>query len=240
MKKNLFTICCLLVTCFSFGQWDAKKYNEFWDKGDSLYKAKEYKNAAIAYSSALVVSADNISLWESWMTARSWCMANYYDSAFYSLNLATPKNVTFSSLGDILTDKLLNPLYNDKRWQRFKDDMFLKAYNNFLLVQKEAGAEFSNPTQNDASLALALGINTDSAFSHLNKEAYLFLRNKRFDKAYKLFKVSIDNFPSNYTLYQNMVDYYMAIGDMGRAYIYFSRAEVVKPSPILGRFRKRH
>jgi len=228
MKKNLFTICCLLATCFSFGQWDAKKYNEFWDKGDSLYDAKDYKNSALAYSSALAVSADNISVWESWITARSWCRAKYYDSAFYCLNLPTPKNVTFSSLSDILTDNAFNPLHSDKRWQRFKDDMFLKAYKNFLLVQKEAGAEFINSPQNDATLALALGNNTDSAFSHLNNEAYQFLRNKKFNKAYKLFKISIDNFPPNYTLFQNMVDYYMAIGDMGRAYIYFSRAEVVK------------
>ena len=62
----------------------------------------------------------------------------------------------------------------------------------------------------------------------MNDAAFVFLEKKQFKKAYKLFKASIDNFPPNYTLYKNMGDYYKATGDKERAYIYFSRAEVVK------------
>lgn len=62
MKDCVFTVFWLIITNFSYSQWDAKKYQEFWDKGDSLYDAKDYKNSALAYSSALVVSAENISV----------------------------------------------------------------------------------------------------------------------------------------------------------------------------------
>ncbi len=229
MKKYFFALCCLLVSYFSFSQWDKKKYQDFWNKGDSLYGTKEYKNAALAYSAALVVSAGDVSSWENWITANSWCRANYPDSSFFYLNsIANSKNVTFSNLDDIITDKDLNPLHNDKRWQRFKDEMFLKAYKTFQLAQKEAGGEFITHSQNDIAFALSLGNNDDSAFHHLNDAAYLFLKKKMFEKAYKLFNLSINNFPPNFTLFQNMADYYIATGDKGRAYIYFSRAEVVK------------
>jgi hypothetical protein len=49
-----------------------------------------------------------------------------------------------------------------------------------------------------------------------------------FEKAYRFIKASIESFNPNSILYQNMMDYYKAIGDKGRAFIYFSRAEVVK------------
>ncbi len=106
--------------------------------------------------------------------------------------------------------------------------MFLTSYKTFLSEQKKNRAIFFSPLRNEEIFSLALGNNDDSAFLHLNNTAYQFLRKKMFDNAYKLFRVSINNFPSNYILYLNMVDYYKATGDKERAYIYFSRAEVVK------------
>lgn len=228
MKYCFVTFFGLIVTQYAYSQWDAKKYHEIWDKGDSLYEAKDYKNSALAYSSALVISAENVSVWESWITARSWSLANYYDSAFYTLNLITPKNVTYSNLSNILQDKDLSRLHNDKRWQHFKEDVFLKAYQNLLLIQKDAGVEFINFAKSDTALAFALGNNADSAISQINLVAYQLLYKKRFNEAYKHFKLSVDYFPPNYILYLNMMDYYKAIGDMDRVYVYFSRAQVIK------------
>ena len=132
MKKILFLVCCLLVSYFSFSQWDKNKYTDFWNKGDSLYETKDYKNAALAYSAALVVSAGDVSSWENWVTASTWCRANYPDSSFFYLNsIENSKNVTFSNLKDIITDKNLNLLHNDKRWQPLLETIYKKAEKTF-------------------------------------------------------------------------------------------------------------
>ncbi len=148
------------------------------------------------------------------------------------LNSVISNSISFIEVNDILIDELFSPLHNDKRWQDIKEKICLNAYKTFLLDQKDAGGILSIPVQYNLQFSLALGNNDDNAFIHLNDAAYVFLRKKQFEKAYNILKASINNFPPNYVLYQNMVDYYKATGDKERAYVYFSRAEVVKYKKI--------
>ena len=101
---------------------------EFYKKGDSLYKAKDFENAALAFSSSfkltdpaeiiLVNNARNAA-------ACSWSLANYPDSAFYLLNkIADTKGLTFSYFLDVITDNDFIPLYKEKRWTEVKEKMF--------------------------------------------------------------------------------------------------------------------
>ena len=106
--------------------------------------------------------------------------------------------------------------------------MLLKAYNIYLTALKEGHGDGTTSDRNELAIARSLGNNNDSAIFHLNDEAYVFLKTKQFNKAYRVIKASINHLLPNYILYQNMVDYYMATGDKGRAYIYYSRAEVFK------------
>lgn len=49
MKKLLIILFCLFATQFSFSQ----SAEQLYKTGDSLYKVKDYKNAAMAYSAGI-------------------------------------------------------------------------------------------------------------------------------------------------------------------------------------------
>lgn len=188
----------MLLTYFSFSQWDAKKYHHFWDKGDSLYNAKDYKNAALAYSSANVISDGNVSPWERWITARSWSMANYPDSAFYHLSLiSNSKKITFFELNDILADEDLIPLHQDKRWQDIKGNMLSNAKKIFFSSQQNTGGKITISDRFEAACAWALMNNPDSAFAQLNIIAITkdntFSRNNSFQTETILFSLHQDS-----------------------------------------------
>lgn len=173
MKKILISSCCLLIAYFSFGQWEAKKYQDFWKKGDSLYNTKDYQNSAHAYSSALILKGGNISLWERWITARSWAMAKYSDSAFYHLNIIAGSNgFSFAGFDDILADDNFIHLHRDRRWSKFKNKM-LSNYKKLavLLSARIRSGNWTNPTLDgyNAAAFWSLVNEPDSAFFYLNK-----------------------------------------------------------------------
>ena len=231
MRKTLTIVYCILVCYLSYGQHNSKEYNELVKKASILLRSADSKNAALAYSSAFSIKGSNPSFEDRYDAACSWSLANYPDSAIAQLIvIADLDGFTFSNVNEILTDEDLTTIIKDKRLGVVKNKMFLKAYKTFLIAQKEAGGAMTFVEQDSttSARALALGNKADSAFLHVNDVAFVFLREKKFDNAYRLFNLSIDQFPRNYILYRNIVDYYLAVGDTEKAYSNYARSEEAK------------
>jgi hypothetical protein len=113
MRYFILPLLCLL-TGFCFGQ--SQEYLRFIANGDSLYKAKDYKNSALNYSSAFKSNGWKGRSPDRYNAACSWALAGNADSAFFQLQrIATKANYT--NYEHITTDPDLNGLHGDKRWQ---------------------------------------------------------------------------------------------------------------------------
>ncbi|HUS02315.1 MAG TPA: alpha/beta hydrolase [Chitinophagaceae bacterium] len=167
MKKILLTISCIIATCLLFGQNNSNEYSQFKKRGDSLYKVKDYKNSAIAYTSAVRFASQKVENNIRWSAASSWSLGNYPDSAFSQLNsIANSKNLTFSFFVDIMSDDDFTLLYKDKRWQKVKDKMFITAKKTFTTSLQKSGGIVPDYERIYAAFAWAM-FNQDSAFSQL-------------------------------------------------------------------------
>jgi hypothetical protein len=117
MKKKilLFIFFFFSIECFSFGQTSTKEYYILIKKADSLYKAKEYKNSAFAFSDAFKANGWKGTSGDRYNAACSWSLANYPDSAFFNLERITTK-LNYKDYDHITTDPDLYALHDDKRW----------------------------------------------------------------------------------------------------------------------------
>lgn len=168
MKKIFFTFCCMLLTCLSFSQKLSKEYEIFKWKGDSLYKIKQYKNSALAYSTALRVKGGEPSIDDRWSTACSWSLGNFSDSAFAQLNgITVSKDLTLYYFSDIINDKDFTPLHTDKRWQKIKDKMFENSKKNFTASIMPWGKD-STARRMETAIGWTLMNSFDSAFAIIN------------------------------------------------------------------------
>lgn len=227
MMKNFFFLAgLLLIAVFSYSQDYSKEFVTLLNKGRTLNQAGDYKNAAIAYSSAIRIGGNLVTNNNRWTMACYWMRAKLPDSSFEQLNsIAGLKTVTFGFVEDVLTDdECFSSIHNDQRWKDVKEKMFLNAYQNYVAALKEAVGETVSSVTNKRVIALALGNKDDSALFHLNDPAYTFIKKKMYDKACRYVRVSINHFPQHYWLNRNMGDCYKAIGDKERAFTYYSRA----------------
>lgn len=169
MKKQLITICCIIVSYGVLGQDYSKEYSAFKKAGDSLYKIKEYRRSALAYSSALRAKGLAPTIDDRWEAASSWSLGNFPDSAFLQLNsIAVSNDLTISYFDNIINDKDFTRLHNDKRWQRVKDKMFANAKKNFLAATIKPPGKDSTARRMEAASYWILINNFDSAFAYLD------------------------------------------------------------------------
>ncbi|HEV8080846.1 MAG TPA: hypothetical protein VGP43_09045 [Chitinophagaceae bacterium] len=229
MKKVILYFYCSLFTSLSFSQVNLKKYIDLIDKADSFYEIKDYKRAANTYSLAFNILGKKTRVYDIDNAVYSWMLCHIPDSAFYQLEqISNLEGLKYNQVDEIISNEILTPLHEDKRWKGVLNKLYVRAYKNFLSDQREDNKIITNLNQKQIYFALALSNHSDSAFSHLNDRAYTFIKKKMYDKAYKLFKLSLDHFSPNLVLYRNMMDYYVVTNDKDRAYVYFSRAQVLK------------
>ena len=101
---------------FSFGQSNEEKYSYFIKKADSLYKVKDYKSSAFAYSSAFKAYGWKGTGNDRYNAACSWALAGVPDSAFFNL-MKLAAVLKFSSYSRVTSDKDFESLYENKRWK---------------------------------------------------------------------------------------------------------------------------
>lgn len=116
MKKTTLLMAFIICASVIFGQATSQEYAELIKKAYSLYKAKEYRNSAFAYSDAFKANGWKGSSGDRYNAACAWSLSNYPDSAFFNLErIATLMNYT--NYVHISTDSDLIALHSDKRWE---------------------------------------------------------------------------------------------------------------------------
>lgn len=118
MKTRLIIILLVISTKILFAQEDIYDYYHYMRKGDSLYWAKDYKNAAISYSLAFKTKDWKGYTDDRYKAACAWAMADISDSAFYHLNRLI-SNANFAAYNRVIKDHNLKSLHTDKRWQEY-------------------------------------------------------------------------------------------------------------------------
>ena len=99
-----------------FGQELPTEYKSNVSKADSLFKIKEYKNSALAYSLAFKANGWKGELKDRYNAARAWTLINEPDSAFYHLNKIV-YIAFFDYYDNISKEEDFKALYADNRWQ---------------------------------------------------------------------------------------------------------------------------
>ena len=114
MKNTTFILFCILVSFFAIAQ----NANQFYRKADTLYMAKDFKNAAIAYNAGIKLQGAAAGFSSYLLAASSWTLASSPDSAFYLLDVvSTNEKLTQTDYKNIESAKDLATLHSDKRWK---------------------------------------------------------------------------------------------------------------------------
>jgi len=118
--KIVLIIICITHSVIFFGQTLPKEYSVFAKRADSLYKLKNYKEAAVMFSKAFQTFEGKGKINDRYKAACCWAMANNADSAFFNLDRIATK-LDSSTYEFIKIEKDLKPLRTDERWQLFLD-----------------------------------------------------------------------------------------------------------------------
>jgi len=113
LRKTLLTLS-LLSSLGAYAQ-DQKAYDDWIQKANTYYDAKEYRKSGEAFSKAFEALDWKGRPDDKYNAACSWAMAGVPDSAFFMLTrIATKSNYT--NLNHLLADTDLEGLHKDKRW----------------------------------------------------------------------------------------------------------------------------
>lgn len=114
---------CLSISIFCRGQ-DLVLQQK---RADSLYKAGDFRRAAVAFSSLSKVTRNQPGLFFRmiFFAARAWNRANVRDSSFAALSrLAGNKQMVHNHLMALTTEPELESLHHDRRWNELIAGMF--------------------------------------------------------------------------------------------------------------------
>jgi len=122
MKYFVPIVVFMHIASATFAQKGYPKYYEMmglWNKADSLYKVKDYKNAAKLYSDAAKVTVEkaiDIDYSELHYNAScAWAMAHKTNNSFSELKLIASK-MNYSNYKQLTEDTSLISIHTDKRW----------------------------------------------------------------------------------------------------------------------------
>lgn len=117
MYKVILIIIGLSVFSHVSSQ-NLEKYISSINHADSLYKLKEYHNAAITYEKAFETLGAEPDYNHLYRAASSFSLAEKKDKAFYYLRRFSNKNTKNSNFERMLEDIDLISLHRDRRWRK--------------------------------------------------------------------------------------------------------------------------
>jgi hypothetical protein len=133
MNKLAFVTAAILCFIFTINPASAQIPKEYYNqtkKADSLFKLKDYKNSAIAFSSAFKVNGGKGLLEDRYKAACAWAMIKNADSAFFQLYRITDK-LYFNDYNRVVKEEYFKNLYNDVRWEKLLDQIKInKSFNS--------------------------------------------------------------------------------------------------------------
>ena len=201
MKHKILILLCILTSLFSIAQ----NPNQVYRKADSLYAAKDFKNAALAYNEGIKSQGAAAGFNRFISAASSWALANSPDSAFYVLDkLSKNDKLTQSDYKNIESAKELESLHPDKRWKSL-----------LATVQKQADAntypeeEFVYGRKDGMGLLMTqlkpkvrsngkaiISVQAGSWFSNFTMvERGVYYKRQYLDKGYNVFMVVLGSQP---------------------------------------------
>ncbi len=125
--RQLFFLIGLLLPAFSFSQ----TASDFFNKGDSLYEAKDYKNSALAYTAGIRGKGNEALLSRYTFCAALWSLAGASDSAFHYLGIISKSDkISSNDVNRIKSDSDFNSIKKDKRWQPIIEKAIEQAKKN--------------------------------------------------------------------------------------------------------------
>lgn len=98
-------------------------------KADSLYKLKDYKNAALAYTAAFKANEGKGALGDRYSAAKAWALVPVADSAFAHLNRLVER-AFYQDYERVEQEEALVSLHQDKRWGKLIGQMKLNGSFN--------------------------------------------------------------------------------------------------------------
>lgn len=134
-------ILLFLLPIYSQGQNHA--YFKFIKEADSLFKIKEFKKSALAFSAAFSANGDMGLVQDRYNAARAWSRSGVADSAFYQLNRIAAKG-NFDDYDLIVSDSTFSVLYRDQRWASLLKTVNSNRLKTEKLVNKSLALELDS------------------------------------------------------------------------------------------------
>ncbi|HUR65644.1 MAG TPA: hypothetical protein VMZ03_04775 [Chitinophagaceae bacterium] len=225
MRSYFFLVVLLLSRLLVTGQPDSQQYDSLLRLDDALVKKEDYKQAAMVRSIAMRLAGHTPTNAERYSIACRWSLAGTPDSAFGQLfDYAKAADLSFDDVNDILTDSDLDTLHREPRWQEMKNKMFIQSYKNFINLQESVGINVNRGASTAEVLTWASALSMDSLLHHLNDPAKTLLKQGELKKAELFIRTSLNDYPRKYYTNRDMGNYYLAIKDSVRSFVYHARA----------------
>ena len=140
IKINLYIMrnFILLLFSFSIAQLSfTQNAVKFYKAGDSLYKVKDFKNAAVAYADGIREEGKAAAINRHLLLTSYWSLANEADSAFYYLQaIAESEKINRVHVSNLENEANFIAVKNDKRWPPVFNKIKQQAEKNGYLQEE--------------------------------------------------------------------------------------------------------
>ena len=134
MKRN--TLILIILTAHQLlAQEPPEAYTRLADEADSLYLAKQYREAAYTYTSAFEANRWMGYVPEIYGAAKAWAMVGNLDSAFRKLDrvITYASHQDFKAYEDFPREAAFQSLHQDQRWAELVQRADEKYHNPLVL-----------------------------------------------------------------------------------------------------------